>query len=115
MNDQVTPQERLAEQDWAGVAKTGVSSMAPADKGWILAVVVIVLVLQVGDTIQSWFGNERSARTAVIFGEQLTEMEAHRSDELRRCQEGIKEMAQAVSRQHEYQGRAQHEKTLMKE
>ena len=109
-----TPQESLAEQDWAGVAKQGVHSMTPADKGWILAVVVIVLVLQSGDVLRDWMSTDRAKKSSELFGIQLTNMETNRSDEIRRCQEVLKEMSQAVARQHEYQGRAQHEQTLIK-
>jgi len=111
--DYVTPQEKLAEQDWAGVAGKGITAMAPADKGWILAVVIIVTVLQVGDTIREWLGEQRSERVSGIFSEQLMATEVHRSDELRRCQESIKERVQAEARQYEYQGRARHEAQLI--
>ena len=88
--------------------------MTPADKGWVLAVVVIVLVLQTGDVMRDWMSNDRNKKASDIYGTQLNSMESNRSDEVRRCQEVLKEMSQAVARQHEYQGRAQHEQTLIK-
>jgi hypothetical protein len=111
--DYATPQEKLAEQDWAGVTAKGIMAMAPADKGWILAVVIIVTVLQLGDTVREWIGEKRSERVSLLMNNQMTAMEVHRSDELRRCQESIKERVQAEARQYEYQGRARHESRLL--
>lgn len=127
--DATTPQERLAGQDWTGVAKIGLSSMAPAEKGWILAVVIIIAVLEASDyfTIAAQYETiaaqyESFQLNAKQIADYLNVVEEHRkateenrSQEIRRMQEVNKELSQALGRSHEYEGRAQHERDLLEE
>lgn len=121
--DYVSPQERLAEQDWAGVAKKGVASMAPADKGWVLAVVVIILLLQVGESVKSWMDGKAEIKRGVYLSELLASVEVHRTEEIaaqqkssaeeaRRLQEVIKSLADGLARQSERVGRMTQQKSI---
>lgn len=118
--DKVTAQERLARQDWSGVAKTGLSSMAPAEKGWVLAVVIIIAALEVGDhftTREQYAAFEgsmnRMSEYLALVETSRASMEENRSQEIRRMQEVNKELSQALGRRHEYEGRAAHEEKLL--
>ena len=120
--DATTPQERLAGQDWTGVAKIGLSSMAPAEKGWILAVVIIIAVLEASDYFTIAAQYESFQLNAKQIADYLNVVEEHRkateenrSQEIRRMQEVNKELSQALGRSHEYEGRAQHERDLLEE
>ena len=120
--DATTPQERLAGQDWTGVAKIGLSSMAPAEKGWILAVVIIIAVLEAGDyfaTAAQYKSFQLNAKQTAdhlnVVEEHRKATEENRSQEIRRMQEVNKELSQALGRSHEYEGRAQHERDLLEE
>lgn len=119
--DHVTPQQRinpqpaenLAQQDWAGTVRHGLASMAPADKGWILAVAVMFL----GMTGINYFTEARQSEAlSKYFADELKmrEMvEANRSQELRRSQETIKELAATIVRQTDRLSRTQREAELI--
>lgn len=118
--DYTSPQERLAEQDWSGVAKTGIASMAPADKGWVLAVVVIIGMLSASEYFQSADQHKRFAEAISRTMDYLETVEADRqkmseirADEMRRMQEVMKEMVQTVARQAERSGRTEREGELI--
>ena len=118
--DHPTPQQAVASQDWADVAKQSVSGMTPADKGWILAFVVLFAVFQISNYLISTQRQEeetaRSNRQVEYFmklEESRSSIEENRSQEIRRMQEVIKELTQALGRAHEYSGRAEHEKSLL--
>jgi len=103
--------------------------MAPAEKGWILAVVIIIAVLEASDyfTIAAQYETiaaqyESFQLNAKQIADYLNVVEEHRkateenrSQEIRRMQEVNKELSQALGRSHEYEGRAQHERDLLEE
>jgi hypothetical protein len=112
--DYVTPQERLADQDWSGVAKTGISSMAPAEKGWILAFVIIFAVFQGANYLVSIKREEAETDRSVRLSEHLISLgasrdkvEENRAQEIRRMQEVIKDLSQTIARQANRDGRAE--------
>lgn len=111
--DYATPQERLAEQDWAGVAGKGIAGMAPAEKGWILAFVVIFAIFQASNymsSIKREDGERERASNIIEYFNSIeasrSKIEEHRSEENRRLQEVIKELSQTISRQANRTGRA---------
>jgi hypothetical protein len=118
--DFVSPQERLAGQDWSGVAKTGIASMTPGDKGWVLAVVIIIAVLAASDYFSLATQHKRFSESILRTMDYLGTVEANRqkineirADEMRRMQEVMKEMVQTVVRQAERSGRTQREGELI--
>lgn len=110
--DNVTPAERLAGQDWSGVAKHGLMAMAPAEKGWLLAVVVMFGTLMLVDYFETVRQLEASSKRTEEVNKYLGVIEANRekaedtrAQEVRRLQEIVKELAQTVSRQANRAGR----------
>jgi|GEM_PF-1928407 len=111
--DYATPQDRLAGQDWSGVAKTGLASMAPADKGWVLAVVIIIAILQGGDYFSSARMADRMESSMTAMRDYLELVEKDRAQgALSRTQERqellriIETLTATVSRQANRAGRA---------
>lgn len=106
--DYVTAKERLAEQDWAGVADKGLAKLGKAETGWVLGL-VLMFALMVGGTalvFQTWVQSEEKRDQALvswllILEENRAKAEEHRADELRRCQESIRYMADALGRHAE--------------
>jgi hypothetical protein len=89
--DYATPQEKLAEQDWAGVVKEGVTGMTPGHKGWVLAFVVLAALI-LGASL---FGivkreNTLQMRSGRLF-DLLVLIENDRAEEIRRLEELIAE------------------------
>ncbi len=111
--DYATPQDRLAGQDWSGVAKTGLASMAPAEKGWLLGLVIMFTVMfglnymEHNDNLIAERSRSENLMTylkAIEANRQA--MNAVRATEMRRMQEINKELAQTVSRQANRAGRS---------
>jgi hypothetical protein len=96
--DYVSPQERLADKDWASVASEGVKGLTPAASGWVLAIVIMFL----GMTFMNYLGTDRQAKH---LGNYLTLLEQNRAQELRRTQEALMEMTRTVAREAERLGR----------
>ena len=86
----------------AETASNAISHMAPAEKGWILASVILFLggVAMIEGT--NYLESETSARSVETF---LLKVEDNRSQEMRRSQETVKSLAQALSRQSDRIGR----------
>ena len=117
--DYPSPKGRLAE-DWGDVAAKGVLGMSNAQKGWILAFVVIFGVFQAtnyaANVARESADVERADRLAKYF--ETVEMnrakvEEHRSQELRRAQETIEALADTIGRQSERQARMEREATVI--
>jgi len=111
--DYASPQDRIAGQDWSGVAKTGLASMAPADKGWILAVVIIVAILQGSDYFASASRDEQFAASMERMGGYLELVEQDRRQaQMARTSERqellrlVENLTATVSRQANRAGRA---------
>jgi len=111
--DYASPQDRIAGQDWSGVAKTGLASMAPADKGWVLAVVVIIAILSAGDYFRSASRDEQFALSMGRMSDYLELVENDRRQDSMAKTEERKELIRVletvtatVSRQANRAGRA---------
>ena len=111
--DYVSPQERLAGQDWSGVAKTGLASMAPADKGWVLAVVIIIAILQGADYFSNVAMVARFETGMGRMGDYLELVENDRrqaqlarADERKELIRIIENLTMTVSRQANRAGRS---------
>jgi hypothetical protein len=48
-----------------------------------------------------------------VIEQNRKQIEENRSQEIRRMQEVVKELSQALGRQYEYKGRAQHERNIL--
>ena len=121
--DGVTPQERthpkpaesLAQQDWAEVAKHGIGSMTPASTGWLLAVVVMFIVLLAANYMDSTRQAE-SLRTYLDNEHKLREVDTkNRSEQMRRCQEIVKELTDTIARQSDRLSRTTREAELIRQ
>ena len=78
------------------MGSAAINKMAPADKGWILASVIVILGAMSLLEITNYLSNvNRNESTANYF----TVMEKHRSEENRRLQEQNRILAQALARQ----------------
>ena len=111
--DYVSPQERLADQNWSDVAKTGLSAMAPADKGWVLAVVIIIAILQGTDYLTTAVQNERfeagmerMASYLELVEQDRKQMNLARTDERKELLRIIEGLTATVTRQVNRDGRA---------
>ena len=111
--DYVSPQERLADQNWSDVAKTGLSSMAPADKGWVLAVVIIIAILQGNDYLTSLIQHERvganmerMASYLELVEQDRKQMNLARTEERKELLRIIEGLTGTVTRQVNRDGRA---------
>jgi len=94
------PEERIQPSDYVGAAaevgSEAIKGMAPAEKGWILASVIVILGAMALLEVTNYLENtSRSTTTAQYF----THIEAHRSEENRRLQEQNRILAQALARQ----------------
>jgi hypothetical protein len=112
--DYVSPQERLAGQDWSGVAKTGIASMTPGDKGWVLAVVIIIAILQGADYFSSVAqverfeaGMSRMADYLELIEQDRRQVQLARTDERQELIRIIEALTQTVTRQANRDGRAE--------
>lgn len=94
------------------MGSNAIDKMAPAEKGWILASVIVILGAMALLEVTNYMDNQnRTASTIKYF----TAMEAHRSEETRRLQEQNRVLAQALARQSDRIGRQALESRLMKE
>lgn len=107
-------------QDWAGVANKGIAGMTPADKGWILAFVVIFGMFQISNymiSVEREKSEEARSVRLVTYFTQLEDsravMEVNRAQEIRRLQEIIKELTQTVVREAERKGRGKAKEKLI--
>ena len=112
--------EATASQEWSDVAKHTVGSLTPADRGWILAFVILFGIFQGSNyLIQTQRQEEETSRSNrqveyfMKLEDSRSKIEDNRSEEFRRMQEVIKELTQALGRAHEYEGRAQHEARIL--
>ena len=112
-----TPIDR---QEWQEVAHGVVKGMTPADKGWILAFVMLFAIFQISNYLMNRERIEQSkvqSNNLVTYFTQLegsrSTIEENRAQEIRRLQEVVKELSQALGRQYEYMGRAQHERSIL--
>jgi hypothetical protein len=110
--DYATPQEHLADQDWTGVAKTGISSIT-YDKGWVLAVVIIIGILQGADYFSSIGqverfenGMSRMADYLELIEQDRTQDRMARTDERKELIRIIETLTATVTRQANREGRA---------
>jgi len=112
--DFVEPGEQLSGQDWSGVAKTGLASMAPADKGWVLAVVIIIFILQGVDYLnglaqagrfESAF--ERMSEYLNLVEQDRKEMSIARTGEGKELLRIVGNLIQTITRQANRAGRAE--------
>lgn len=113
MSDQVTPTQRIDSQDWASVGKDAVAKLTPADKGWILAFVILFSVMQVTNYLRSLDRNalakaesERVNQYMELIESNRRDMANKRADEMRRMQELVKTLSDTVSRQADRVSRA---------
>lgn len=109
--------EDLVQQDWVGVASKGIAGMTPADKGWILAFVIIFGMFQISNYLLSIAReeseSERTARLVSYFNkieDSRVDLEKNRSEEVRRLQETVKYLVQTIAREAERKGREELEK-----
>ena len=94
------------------MGSAAINKMAPADKGWILASVVLMLGLTGMILGTNYLDNVNRADGIEKF---LVVMEEHRSEENRRLQEQNKTLANALARQSDRLGRQAIESTRNKE
>lgn len=117
MQDQVTTAQRvnppISSQDWASVAKDSVVKLTPADKGWILAFVILFSVMQVTNYLTSVGRSEMELDKGQRINAYLELLESNRrdmamkrADEMRRMQELLKALADTISRQSDRVPRA---------
>ena len=109
MNQQTDQKPGLTDENvnaYADVAKTGIGALVPADKGWIFGFIIVVGIIVLTDmyvNIKTLDANKiRSTDTRIYF--EL--IEANRANEIRRSQETIKALADAVARDSERAGMA---------
>jgi uncharacterized protein HemX len=89
--DYATPQERLKDQDWAGVVKEGVTGMTPGHKGWVLAFVVLAALI-LGTSLYGILKREETLQLrSGRLSDLLTLIENNRAEEIRRLEELIAE------------------------
>jgi hypothetical protein len=110
----VEPGKRLSGQDWSEVAKTGLASMAPADKGWVLAVVIIIFILQGVDYLNGLaqadrFENamERMSEYLNLVEQDRKEMSIARTGERKSLLHIVGDLIQTITRQANRDGRAE--------
>ena len=106
-----------AISDAADVGKSLIQGVAPAEKGWILGFILVVAIIVLSD---AWVGIKTIEATSAMQVQQRTyfeTVETNRtaaiakqaevfSDQVRRSQEVIRDLAQAVSRDSERSGMA---------
>lgn len=89
------------------VSSAAINVMAPAEKGWILASVILMLgsiaLIEITSYLES---TQRADRTSIY----LSEIEKNRAAELRRTQETIRILSNSMSRQADRTGRTVAEK-----
>ena len=92
--------------DYAGhaaeVGKSAIEHMAPAEKGWILAAVILMISTMAILEVTNYLENTHRAEAASKY---LVELETNRAQEVRRAQESSRILAQALSRQADRIGR----------
>lgn len=88
--------DKEAAETYAEAATDIAGYLAPADKGWMLAVVIIIMVLQGTE----YFQNEHDGLRMQEF---LLGVENNRSEEMRRSQETIRSLTQTMQRINEDQ------------
>ena len=109
--------ERLAEQDWADVAKSGLTSIAPADKGWVLGLVLMFSVFVGASTYaivtmgKAWMESEATQNQAL--GQVLIKYAEIHEQQVRRLQEANKSLAEAIARNSERRYRAEAQTEIM--
>ena len=86
----------------AEISKSAIQNMAPAEKGWILAVVITMLGSLAMITITNYFEQINRAKE---IGVLLTRIEENRGEENRRLQEQNRILAQSLARQADRIGR----------
>ena len=110
--DYAGPADRLAGQDWAGTVRHTASSLAPAEKGWILAITIMFATL--GGIFIAWMYFEaqntvRASESLVAYlnsiHEQWLEVEKNRSMENRELLRQSETCTQALARQSDRLGR----------
>ena len=104
--DAPQPKANPNAESYADVAKSGIQALAPADKGWMLAVVIIIIALQVND----YFSAQRLSVYLTATDERRNAMILKYMDiateQQRRSQEVIKQLTDASIRDGERAGRA---------
>ena len=119
MAEQSTPKQAIADQagDLAGNAVDGIRALSPADKSWVAAVTIIFLGIT---GVNAWVqiqGLKSGADDANRLVEYLINVESNRAtaldkqsqlyaDQMRRAQETIKDLTDAVARDSERAGMA---------
>lgn len=94
------------------ISNTALRGMAPAEKGWILAAVVMILGALGLIEITNYLDNKNGDESTAKF---FTLLETSRSEENRRLQEQNKTLADALARQSDRLGRQAIESTRNKE
>ena len=109
MNQQTDQKPGMTDDNinaYADVAKSGIAALVPADKGWIFGFIIVVGIIVISDmfiAVKTLDATKiRSNDTRVYF--EL--IEANRANEIRRSQETIKALADAVARDSERAGMA---------
>ena len=101
--------------DAADVGKTLIQGIAPAEKGWILGFICVVAIIVMSDMWVSLKTLDSNAEMSAANREYFTLVEQNRmtsnakqaemfGDQVRRSQEVIRDLAQAVSRDSERSG-----------
>ena len=106
-----------AISDAAEVSKTLISGITPADKGWILGFIIVVAIIVGSDMYVSIVTARTNAQENIVLAEYFKVIEQNRAaaldrqsqtyaDQVRRSQEVIRDLAQAVARDSERAGMA---------
>lgn len=114
MADQPTTAQTVAGQaeGLAAQAVSGLKALSPADKSWVAAFVLIVLIIVGADTWSGMHQYEQATQTSARLTAYLTEVEKNRSDaldrqtqffddQMRRSQEVIRDLADVIARDSE--------------
>lgn len=103
----ITPAEKATIVSEAGEAvEGGLRALAPADKSWIAGFIVVVAIIVISD---AWVATKtlvHSASSDNATRSYFELLENNRANELRRAQETIKALADAVARDSERAGMA---------
>ena len=113
-----TPKLAVAEQsgEFADSAAKALESLTPADKSWVAGFVIVVLIIVGSDAyvgIKSSQDDRRAAERMAMFleavetnrAQEVVRLQQSHSDEIRRYQEAISHLVDAVVRDSERSGR----------
>jgi hypothetical protein len=115
MTDEPNKSKGITDDAVSSVTEVGttlIKGIAPADRGWILGFIVVVFFILAADVLSTYWLTVSTSERNVRLTEYLIEIESNRSqamerqaqtygDQLRRSQEVIEDLSQAIARQSE--------------